>query len=161
MDKKELRAISTIIWKRIIIENRQMYQNTDLELKTYAISNFDIEKSIDMKEDLNFINELNMNKYIKTDLNAFLSAIIYIRQFKSELLKRIQSKDNSLPFWLPTILMYFTYLEGIEFKKEFLKVNGLSDNDLEILTNSYIDSLFAIQLNELYRSENIELTQRM
>ncbi len=164
----EEEKVAEIIYNKIRNENIKyveelVYQNPQyLETKeymSYVLSDYDIcvldiLKAIQNNEDLNQIYTYSLNHYLKTDINAFLSYVLMVREIGLKAITDyiLHSKSGEDFSWISVVLECFTYEEGLEIKKAFLKVMT-NFIDLSSLHNSIIDHFFNTIMASLEENE--------
>lgn len=138
MDKVEIKKIANILYTKI---------NKELKDQKIDLIPLDIEKAIFYHEDLNQI----LNIPISFDFNDFYHYICIVRiiGLKNYSKYILETTDvDVLIKWLPQVLECFTYIEGLELKRAFLKVMT-NFTDLNVLENQEIDRFFCIVSEDL------------
>lgn len=156
--EKELNKIAQIIYRKIYNENIRIYTQLAQEGKEYynfvleesCITPSMIEQAILHNEDLNQLNNLSIQNYITTDLNAFYTKIIAVRDINMDYFSYmiLEGDINSFIFALRDILECFTENESIQIQKAFLK-RTLNCYDIDAMDNETINRLFLPLFREM------------
>ncbi len=165
----ETRRIAEVIYNKIYNGNIFTYEQCALNGETYhdkilnahIISMLDIERAIDYSEDLNQIYDIEISKYLPTNLNEFLTRVTFIREYgiDSYITEIENGAIGMIPYWLPLIIECFTYEEGLKLKKAFVKrMVGFIDTDF--MSSLHIDNLFFDELNKLRLENEEDLTRK-
>ncbi len=175
METVELKKVAQIIYNKIQNENIKFYEKAAYglgeyegnnyvgrELLAFEISLLDIEKSIKFQEDLNFLNGIDMKRYLDVDLNDYLMKVLFMRQNKmSAYMEVVETASmEMLPFLLVDALEYFTFEESLQLQTAFLKKRIFNQMDTEWMTEEVVLSLFYPIMQEFKMQKEEELLQR-
>lgn len=154
--KKTAEVIRNKIYNENIMVNEQLalecgqHKEKLLEANEQNISISDIEAVMQENKNLNWICGIDITKYINTDLNIFLSWLKKIRNMGLDtIINHTKTFDIFyVALWVNNILEAFTYEEGLEIKKAFLK-RILNSIEIDNLEPKEIDGFFYAILIEL------------
>lgn len=170
MDREELNKIAKVLYNKIYNENIKVY--TELakegqEYYSYALEENRItipmiEHAIMYNEDLNQLNDAPMQNYITTDLNAFFTKILVIREINLEYYVSVilECDIDAFIFVIKDILECFTEEESMPIKKAFLK-RMLNGYDVEAINEENINSLFWPLLEEKIVQEDKRISRKL
>lgn len=135
--EEELKKVAQVVYNKIQNENIKYYEKAAYELGEYegnnyagrellpfVISTFDIERAILYREDLNFINGIDMKQYVEIDLNEYLSKVLLMLENKmASYAKIIENASMEELSYLE--MEYFTFEESLQLQEEFSRKRDL------------------------------------